>query len=199
MTLVARHLEYPEKIFLYIPKSVNKNIVVLKVVSKDDEIFTNEKYELILPELDPNNKFIGVVEEIRAKIVVVRLEDKIPNKRKFSRIVVKKSILPVGIISDNLKKPIIGILEDISLGGFKLKLSQKDFQVLKENFKDGSVAIIAIFRFLETEEERLKAKAIPVRFNEENHTVGFVFTFSFDNRNVLNIYEQVLKIEKEKD
>ncbi len=143
-------------------------------------------------------KFIGVVKEIKGKVVVVKLETKASNERKFNRLVVKKATIPVGIISESLERPVIGILQDISLGGFKLKLSEKDFQLLKKNFWGGSISTIAIFRFLGSKEDCLKADVRPVRFNEENNTVGFAFTFSSNNGNVLKIYEKVSKIENER-
>ncbi|RTZ69565.1 MAG: hypothetical protein DSZ30_02325 [Aquificaceae bacterium] len=198
MAWVARHLEFPERIFLYVPESVEGNIATLRVISKRENVSLNETYEFIIPMSGSTQKFIGVVKEIKGKVIVVKLEAKVSNGRKFNRFVVKRSTILVGIISESLERPIIGILQDISLGGFKLKLSEKDFNLLKDYFWGGSISTIAIFRFLETNESCLKADVTPVRFNEENNTVGFAFTFRSNNGNVLKIYEKVLKIENER-
>ncbi|RTZ59472.1 MAG: hypothetical protein DSZ31_03875 [Gammaproteobacteria bacterium] len=137
MAWVARHLEFPKRIFLYIPESVEGNIATLRVTSKRENVSLNETYEFIIPMSGSTQKFIGIVKEIKGKVIVVKLEAKVSNGRKFNRFVVKRSTILVGIISESLERPVIGILQDISLGGFKLKLSEKDFNLLKDNFLGG--------------------------------------------------------------
>jgi hypothetical protein len=194
MGLVARHREYPDKVFLYLPERIENNTAVLKVVSKKNNVNLNESYEFVIPIEGIPKKFIGVVKEIKGNRIKVELREPASDKRKFNRFAIKKSIIPVGIVAENLNKPVTGILRDISLGGFKIKFSERDFNLLKNYI--GGLSVIAIFRFLNEKDFHMKTDATPIRFDEKEKTVAFTFPFGSDSGNALRIYEKVIKVEK---
>jgi hypothetical protein len=196
MVWIARADKNPKQIFLYLPKKVEKDMAILKILSKEKNISPQQSYEILLPVEGTLQQFIGIVEEFKNSQLVVKLKTPVCNRRKFNRLKVKSAVIPIGIFLEDREKPITGFLIDISLGGFKVKISPKDFQTLKESAYQ--TPLLVVFRLLE-DNFIAKTLATPIRFDEKEKTVAFTFPFGSDSGNALRIYEKVIKVEKNND
>jgi hypothetical protein len=197
MVWIARSDKNPEKKFFYIPQKVEKDRAILKIVGKDGNISAQQGYEIFLPVEGTLQKFIGTVEEIKNSQLVVKIKPFVRNRRKFNRIKLTETVVPIAIFIDRNQKPITGLLEDISLGGFKVKISPNGMEALKKVENQNPVTVL--FRLLNENDLIIKTFAIPVRFDEKDNTVAFTFSFRADNGNVLKVYESILKAEGERD
>ena len=193
MAWIARADKNPKQIFFYIPQKVENNRAILKITGKRGNISPQQGYEIVLPIEGTLQQFIGIVEEVKNSQLVVKLKTPVRNRRKFNRLKVKSTVIPIGIFLEDREKPITGFLIDISLGGFKVKISPKDFQTLKES--DYQTPLLVVFRLLE-DNFIAKTLATPIRFDEKEKTVAFTFPFGSDSGNALRIYEKVIKVEK---
>ena len=116
MSWIARHVEIPKKIFFYIPKEVVNNDAYLQVVAKKENIKLGDTYEFVIPGKKGVEKYIGMVKALNNDTVVITIKGETPAKRKFSRILLKDIIIPIGIFIENFEKPFTGILKDFFLG-----------------------------------------------------------------------------------
>lgn len=192
MGLIARHIESPTRIFFYQPKGVYKDYVVLKITSKKTAIKPGELYEFSIPTAEGIKRYIGKVKHIIDDSVILTIVGEASAQRKFNRLVLNKLYIPVGIFVEKEEKPFVGVLRDFSLGGFRAKFSTKDFLKLKKLFSEGKGAPYtrAVFRIPSTK-ERYEVDVIPIRFNDEDLSVAFSYTFNEKNRNILKIYERL--------
>ena len=194
MPWVARHIRKPYIAFFYKPEKLGKDLALLQVVARKENVFNLEPYEFVLPTTHGSEKYIGVIKRVDDDKVVIQIRDKIPERRRFHRLVLDDIYIPVGLIVEGQNKPIVGILKDFSLGGFRAKFSKRDFERLREALSgDYLDQVTALFRF-PNKKELLKVKAAPVRFDQEREQVGFTFTFSTYNDTVAKIYKNLLKL-----
>ncbi len=194
MSLVARHIEIPKKIFFYTPKKLNSKEAILQIISKKENVSIGDYYEFIIPSTKGVEKFIGVVESIDGKTVIVSIKDKAPPQRKFNRLIINRIYIPVGVFIDDLNKSFAGILRDFSLGGFRAQFSKRDFNLFNEICNELGIKPIAraVIKFPNLK-ECYEVDIIPVRFNEDDFSVGFSYTFNTKNENVLKIYEKIME------
>lgn len=194
MSLVARHLEIPKKIFFYIPKKLSSGQAILEVISKKENVSIGDYYEFIVPSPKGIEKFIGVIKSVNGKTVIVSIKDKAPPQRKFNRLIINRIYIPVGIFIDDFDRTFTGILKDFSLGGFRAQFSKKDFDLFQKLCDDLGIKPIAraVVRFPNLK-ERYEVDIIPVRFNIDDCSIGFSYTFNTKNENVLKIYEKIVK------
>lgn len=194
MSWIARHIEIPKRIFFYIPQKVTDKDVFLQVISKKENIKPGDTYEFVIPSTKGVEKYIGTVKELKDDVVVITIKGETPAQRKFSRILLKNIIIPVGIFIENFEKPFTGILKDFSLGGFRAQFSTADFFNFEKLYTGirGTPMAKAIFRFPNLS-ETYEVDIVPVRFNHIDHSVGFSFTFNTKNERVLKIYEKIME------
>jgi len=194
MGLIARNIETPSKIFFYHPKASYKNYVVLKISSKKGDIKPGEIYEFSLPTDEGIKKYLGKVKHLFGNNIVLTIISETVGGRKFNRLVLKDTYIPVGIFVEKEEKPFVGILRDFSLSGFKVKFSPKDYTALKKIYNEAKAPPYtkALFR-IPGEKETYEVDIIPARFDDEENTVAFSYTFNEKNINILKIYEKLAK------
>ena len=206
MAFIARHSENPNRIFFYQILKNEGNELILELSSNTSIPKEGELYELILTENKNYKHVLGQILQKEANIVKARVIKENIKKRKFFRIYIKKHTIPVGIlfIKEKTRKPIVGVLKDFSLGGFKIQLSKKYFHIFENIVKQLNFdqrIVKAIFR-LPFDREKVPVNIVEVdasiiRIDPKDCSVAFVFTFNSKNDKVLDLYKILLKEEKD--
>ncbi len=194
--LVAYGVKNPLMRFNYkiVNFNLESNLLKIQILKGN---FTIEKDKLYEFTLEFNGKSLKVLAKPLAffgKNATFKVLNVFENRRRFPRFDVNLLNLFVELETQRGER-IPAKAVDFSLGGIRLKFTARNYTKVKNALSGNpweDCSLLFSVRRDAVSHEELKVSALPVRFDDKNRTVSFLFLFTAENSSVLKLYDYVI-------